>query len=80
MAKEAQAMCLTSSTSVRSCSALESQREAFLVPIPYSCLPRGGNGGRGGDVIFKADPNVISLTNVPRVARAMDGGKGRNRK
>ncbi|EER13223.1 Spo0B-associated GTP-binding protein, putative, partial [Perkinsus marinus ATCC 50983] len=43
-------------------------------------VPAGGNGGRGGDVIFKADPNVISLTNVPRVARAMDGGKGRNRK
>ncbi|KAF4726070.1 GTP-binding protein 10 [Perkinsus olseni] len=43
-------------------------------------VPAGGNGGRGGDVAFMADPNVVSLTNVPRVARAMDGGKGRNRK
>ena len=42
--------------------------------------PAGGDGGRGGDVVFVADPNVNTLLDFqgkPRwAAQAGEGGRG----
>ena len=38
--------------------------------------PDGGDGGRGGDVLFQADPRVKSLVGVLGHYRARDGAHG----
>jgi GTP-binding protein len=38
--------------------------------------PDGGDGGRGGDVIIKADANLSHLSNCKKQFKAEDGGKG----
>jgi GTP-binding protein len=44
--------------------------------------PDGGDGGRGGDVILRADRHVDSLTNLfyEPIIRAKNGGHGRGKK
>ena len=38
--------------------------------------PDGGDGGRGGDVVFQADARVKSLVSVLSHYRARDGANG----
>ena len=54
------------------------RREKF---IPYGG-PDGGDGGKGGTVIIKADANTSSLVSLRqrKLYRAQDGGNGRSRK
>src|SRR5690348_6480138 len=44
--------------------------------------PDGGDGGRGGDVILRADRHLDSLTNLfyEPIIRAKNGGHGRGKK
>jgi GTPase len=44
--------------------------------------PDGGDGGRGGDVILKADPHVDNLTNLfyEPIIKAKSGGHGQGKK
>jgi GTP-binding protein len=44
--------------------------------------PDGGDGGRGGDVILKADPHVDNLTNLfyEPIIKAKSGGPGQGKK
>ena len=35
--------------------------ESFYKPTPLKAIPTGGSGGRGGDIIFKADSNVCDI-------------------
>ncbi len=35
--------------------------ESYHKPVPSKIIPTGGNGGKGGDVIFRADSNVSDL-------------------
>src|ERR1700756_4980077 len=44
--------------------------------------PDGGDGGRGGDVILRADRHVDNLTNLfyEPIIRAKNGGHGRGKK
>ncbi len=53
-------------------------REKF---VPFGG-PAGGNGGKGGDVIIKADPSITSLKMYSRkkIYRAEDGKNGGNKK
>ncbi|RIA98983.1 P-loop containing nucleoside triphosphate hydrolase protein [Glomus cerebriforme] len=48
-------------------------RERFVSKVP----PSGGNGGRGGNVIFVASPNHSSLHSVRRVINADRGQNGK---
>ncbi|GBC00933.1 hypothetical protein RclHR1_04000014 [Rhizophagus clarus] len=48
-------------------------REKFDLKVP----PSGGNGGRGGDVIFVASPNHSSLHSIPRTINASRGHNGK---
>ena len=43
--------------------------------------PAGGDGGKGGDIVFVADPNVGTLLDYKfmREISAQDGGKGQNK-
>jgi GTP-binding protein len=44
--------------------------------------PDGGDGGRGGDVVLKADPHVDNLTNLfyEPIIKAKSGGHGQGKK
>ncbi|CAG8484613.1 3187_t:CDS:2 [Paraglomus occultum] len=48
-------------------------REKFVPKGP----PSGGNGGRGGDVIFVTSANHTSLHSIPRTIKASDGDSGK---
>ena len=69
---------LTISSGKGGAGAVSFRREKFVVKGG----PDGGNGGKGGDVIFIADKNSHTLSNFKGLktlkAKNGNGGKGRN--
>ncbi len=54
--------------------------ESFLKKSPYKMIPVGGNGGKGGDIVFIADNNVNDLSYFKynpdlKAKSGMPGGK-----
>lgn len=52
--------------------------ESFFVRTDHKRVPNGGNGGKGGDIIFRADENVTGLEDFVhrRIIKAATGGAG----
>ena len=52
--------------------------ESFFVRTDHKRVPNGGNGGKGGDIIFRADENVTGLDDFlhKRIIKAEPGGSG----
>ncbi len=51
---------------------------SFFVRTDHKKVPDGGNGGKGGDIVFQADENVTGLEDFlrKRIIRAESGGSG----
>lgn len=52
--------------------------ESFFMRTDHKKVPDGGNGGKGGDIVFRADENVTGLEDFlrKRIIRAEPGGAG----